>query len=106
MPSVTKFSLTLLSIIFIFSLASEAESAQVFRCFGKKVNKGDTTYSVLKKCGDPSYKETLSCEDCVKREKWHYDCIGRGYVVELLFKNGILIKRNRGGKSSGQQTCK
>jgi len=99
-----KMFLLILTVSLTFS--SSAEAIEVFRCFGKEINKRDTTYSVLKKCGEPAYKEILSNEGCDKEEKWHYDCFGRGYVEELIFKKGILVKRNRGEKSKGTQNCR
>ena len=100
----TKLFLLIFTVSLTFS--SRAEAIEVFRCFGEEIRNGDTTYSVLKKCGEPAYKEILSNEGCDKEEKWHYDCIGRGYVEELIFKKGILIKRRRGERSKGTRYCK
>jgi hypothetical protein len=105
------FITRLFFIIFAFLLisSSSAEAGRVikvFKCFGERVENGDTTYSVFKKCGEPAYKEVLTNEGCDKKEKWHYDCKGRGNVEELYFTKGILVDRIRGEKSSGTQTCK
>lgn len=100
-------------IVFVFFAAlfisdhagADTRSTKVFRCSGEKIEIGDTTYSVLKKCGEPAYQELLSNEGCEREEKWHYDCYGRGYVEELIFKKGILAERLRGEDSRGVQPC-
>ncbi len=102
----TKLFLLIFTVSLTFSSRAEAIAIEVFRCFGKEIRKEDTTYSVLKKCGEPAYKEILSNEGCDKEEKWHYDCIGRGNVEELIFKKGILVKRSRGERSKGTRYCK
>ena len=84
---------------------ADIRSSKVFRCSGEKIENGDSTYSVLKKCGEPAFKELLSNESCERQEKWHYDCYGRGYVEELIFKKGILVERLRGEDSQGTQNC-
>jgi hypothetical protein len=84
---------------------ADTRSSKVFKCSGEKINDGDTTYSVLKKCGEPAFKELLSNEGCERKERWHYDCYGRGYVEELIFKKGILVDRLRGEDSQGTQNC-
>ena len=89
-------------------MASESKALKVFVCQGEKIKPGATTYFAYKQCGNPAFKEDISVieEGCEKIEKWHYDCFGRGYIDEFIFKAGILIKRSRGKKSQGTQTCK
>lgn len=95
------------ALLLIFTVNSGASRVvRVFRCQGQEVDFRDTTYAVLKKCGEPAYKETISSEGCEKVEKWHYDCIGRGNVEELIFKAGVLADRIEGDDSRGTQTCK
>ena len=100
-----KMVLVFLAAISLFSASALAN--RVFRCLGERVNTGDSTYSVLKKCGDPAYQEIISSESCDKVEKWHYDCYGRGYVEELIFIKGILVEqnKNKGADSTGRQSC-
>ena len=102
-------TLLFVTFTFLFTLSynagADTRSIKVFRCSGEKINTGDTTYSVLKKCGEPAFKELLSNEGCEREEKWHYDCFGRGYVEELFFKKGILVNRTRGEESKGTQNC-
>ena len=105
MASIMKLFFTLFAASLIFASAADAKVIYTFSCFGKSVENGDTTYSVLKKCGEPTYKETLSNKGCTKIEKWHYDCKGRGNVEGLIFKKGILTNRISGEKSAGTQTC-
>jgi len=103
MANKVKLSVLVSAIIVAFS--SSANADKVFKCSSEKITKGDSTYSVLKKCGEPAYKETVSSEGCDKIEKWHYDCYGRGYVEELTFIKGILAEQNRGEASKGTQSC-
>jgi hypothetical protein len=79
---------------------------EVMHCRGGKVQSGDTTYEVFKKCGEPAYKEVVSGEDEDKREVWHYDCKGRGYIDILEFSAGKLADRQRGADSHGVQECR
>ena len=108
MRNIYLISFVIFAALFAFSCNTGAgtRSIKVFKCSGKKINNGDTTYSVLKKCGEPAFKELLSNEGCEKEEKWHYDCYSRGYVEELIFKKGILVERLRGEDSQGTQNCK
>ena len=106
MAVITRLFFIIFAFLLISSSGAEARFIKVFKCFGKKVEIGDTTYSVLKKCEEPAYREILTNEGCDKKEKWHYDCKGRGNVEELYFTKGVLVDRIRGEKSSGTQTCK
>jgi hypothetical protein len=97
---------TLFLLFFAYSnVCADTRISKVFKCSGEKIEYGDTTYTVLKKCGEPSFKELLSTEGNEQEEKWHYDCYGRGYVEELIFKKGVLVKRMRGEDSQGAQKC-
>lgn len=99
--------LAIFALLFTLSCNAKADnrSSKVFKCSGEKIENGDTTYSVLKKCGEPAFKELLSSEGCEREEKWHYDCYGRGYIEELIFKKGVLVERLRGEDSQGTQKC-
>ncbi|MBU0675827.1 MAG: DUF2845 domain-containing protein [Proteobacteria bacterium] len=92
--------------LLVFSSIAHGKVLEVFYCNGGKVDIGDTSYSVLKKCGTPAFQEIISAEGCDKVERWHYDCKGRGYVDLLEFKVGILTNRSRGEKSQGVQDCR
>lgn len=98
------------AVFFLCSVYSTAGAdtrvLKVFKCQGEKIQNGDTTYSVLKKCGEPAFKEVLSTEESEREEKWHYDCYGRGYVDELIFRKGVLVERMRGVDSQGTHECK
>jgi len=106
-----KFSIALVSFLaFFLSVlwAEEPKAVEVFWCQGEKISRGDTTYFVLKQCGPPAYREDISAanEGCEKVEKWHYDCIGRGYIDEFTFRAGVLVQQSRGEKSRGVQECR
>lgn len=79
---------------------------EVMHCKGGKVQKGDSTYVILKMCGEPAYKEVVSTEGNEKREIWHYDCKNRGYIDVLEFRSGELFDRTRGEYSNGVQECR
>jgi len=96
----------LMSAFLFIPFSAEAKILEVFKCQGTAIEVGDTTYAVLKKCGEPAFKEEVSAEGCEKVEKWHYDCKRRGYVDLLLFKAGVLVDRFEGEKSEGVQDCK
>lgn len=83
--------------------ASQAKVLEVFRGSGEKVEIGDSTSSVLKRCGESAYSEDASAEGCDRVENWYYDRKGRGFVDILQFKAGVLIDRSRGEDSNGVQ---
>lgn len=94
-------------MILLLIFATEACAVQVLRCKdGKEIRTGDSTYSVLKRCGQPAYQEVVSAEGCDKVEKWYYDCQGRRFTDVLVFKAGVLTKHRQGDKTTGTQLCK
>lgn len=101
----TPVIITLIAML-VSPVVVDAKILEVMSCKGGRVEIGDTTYSVFKKCGEPAYKETISAEECEKIERWHYDCKKRGYIDLLKFKSGILVDRSRGEDSHGVQECK
>jgi hypothetical protein len=63
-------------------LAATTVFADGMRCGGDLVEIGDTEYEVVRKCGQPSYKEA---------NRWIYDRgVGR-YIKILKFGNGKLL---------------
>jgi len=96
---------SLVMVCFSLSFAQNAHTVEVFRCNGEEVRLKDTTYSVMKKCGQPAYQEVISAEGCEKVEKWHYDCKGRRFIDELTFKAGVLITHKQNENSNGTQNC-
>lgn len=108
MKNISTILVVILAVLFTlpFNAGADTQSTKVFKCSGEKIEIGESTYSVLKKCGEPAYQEVLTNEGCDKEEKWHYDCIGQGYVEELVFLKGVLVDRLRGDKSQGSQKCK
>ena len=55
-----------MSILVLYPISSEAKILEVFKCQGKSIEFGDTTYSVMNKCGEPAFKEEVSVEGCEK----------------------------------------
>ena len=93
------------TILYVLLTVSQATAVEVFRCQGKEVRKGDTTFTVIQKCGQPAYKEEISAKGCEKVERWHYDCKTRRFVEELTFTAGKLSDHKQGERSTGSQTC-
>jgi len=57
------------------------------------VQVGDSSYSVLKKCGRPNYQETISVGiDGMGKttEKWHYDRGSKSIPHTLTIRNGSV----------------
>ena len=78
--------IVLLGIIFSTVIPSRA-----FRCGGRIVSIGDRTLVILKRCGNPEYKEII--RHGIKKpklENWVYRYGCRYYY--LLFKDGKLIE--------------
>ncbi len=119
MTSMNKISiaLTVLSV-FLLSTAlpapSDAEDVS-FRCGNETVSVGDSSYVVLKACGEPARKDktgkagvaksgtTATGEKAVKGasgrvEKWYYDEGYGGYVYILTFQGSTLRKIEKGGR--------
>ncbi len=117
-PMNKKTNFLILSFIFLFLMAlpalSVAEDA-AFRCGGETVSVGDSTYVVLKTCGEPARKEKTGTAGAAKRdktasgqkavkgastrvEKWYYDEGYGGYVYILTFQGNTLRKIEKGGR--------
>jgi len=119
MISMNKITIALtVSSVFLLSMAlpapSVAEDAS-FRCGNETVSVGDSTYVVLKACGDPARKEKTGTAGAAKRdrtttgqkavkgastrvEKWYYDEGYGGYVYILTFQGNTLRKIEKGGR--------
>ncbi|MBU0729206.1 MAG: DUF2845 domain-containing protein [Proteobacteria bacterium] len=94
------------AVVFLLNaFPANAAALKVLKCKGEKISAGDSSYFVLKNCGEPAYKETLSNEGCVKIEQWYYDCMDRGFIDILKFEGGKLLDRYRGEDSEGMQVC-
>lgn len=97
-----------LNIAFIFVFLSISSAAHAsFRCGKALVELGDTSYSVLKKCGDPVHStqkgvkflktifrvENVEREhvDVVNIEEWVYELERGRFSRFLTFENGNLV---------------
>ena len=68
-------------LVFGVLVATTVFAASGMRCGSRLVEIGDTDYQVLRKCGQPSYKEA---------NRWIYDRgVGR-FIKILTFGNGKL----------------
>jgi len=117
-PMNKKTSVFAISSIFLLSMTLPAPSVAEdtsFRCGNETVSVGDSTYVVLKACGDPARKEKTGTAGAAKRdrttpgqktvkgastkvEKWYYDEGYGGYVYILTFQGNTLRKIEKGGR--------
>ena len=113
-----KTSALAISSIFLLSMSLAALAIAedtAFRCGGETVSVGDSTYVVLKACGDPARKEKTGTAGAAKKdkttrgqktvkgastkvEKWYYDEGYGGYVYILTFQGNTLKKIEKGGR--------
>ena len=78
-------------------LADCARADEYFRCGNALVEKGDTTYEVLRACGGPDYREYLPH---TAEEAWFYDCGANRFIKILTFRNSRLRRIDTGGYGS------
>jgi hypothetical protein len=117
-------------VVFLVSLlGTEAHGESSFRCGNEVVSVGDTTYTVLKECGAPDFREIKVMERVSKRrgkhsydtkivrvpagtkyegvssgdETWYYDPGPTGFVYILEFAKSRVssIKKEGYGSVSG-----
>ncbi|MCG8435082.1 MAG: DUF2845 domain-containing protein [Gammaproteobacteria bacterium] len=62
------------------------------RCGTRLVSAGMTKLEVLKKCGDPEYREVVSPADDPKVEVWSYKLGSKRFLYLLTFKGVRLVK--------------
>ena len=107
-----KISFFFASTLLIFLLISA--DAFAFRCGNNLVDVGDTKFDVLKKCGEPDYKQNwgeevigTQSDNNVRKvfnniEEWTYNQGSYNFVRVLKFRNSELIDiETRGYGSSG-----
>ncbi len=69
-------------LVFGVLVATTVFAASGMRCGSKLVEIGDTEYQILRKCGQPSYKEA---------NRWIYDRGAGSFIKILTFGNGKLL---------------
>ena len=85
--------LTIIFIATILIMFSTISQSYALRCNCGLVSIGDRTFVVLKRCGEPVYKEIIreGKRKQPKLENWVYGPIG-GMYHYLIFKDGKLFK--------------
>ncbi len=71
--------------------AGTGEMESEFRCGTDLVELRDESFEVLKKCGPPQSKESISGVGESAWEKWVYGASG-GYYHVLTFMDGVLVR--------------
>ena len=94
----TRRSLSSLLIIVLISSFSTISVADSFRCAGKVIRSGDSSGTVVQKCGEPRFKdrgyEKIRVSGKQKKarvERWHYKKSSRslGRVV-MIYKGHVV----------------
>lgn len=93
-----KVVITTLIILCVFAAQSQARPGDPFTqhgCGGRVVSKGDPADKVLQYCGQPtsiqrhqSGSQTTYTHD---REEWLYNEGPRGGLIQMNFRDGILV---------------
>lgn len=77
--------------------------AHAMRCGNALVQEGDPQYRVLKRCGEPSYRDAYSLDvvpgvaALVDVEVWYYDFGPQSLIEVLHFENGTLTRITTAG---------
>ena len=102
-----KFVLILfLLICFIFISMTNSHA---FRCGNQVVARGDSSASLLNKCGKPSSKEFVNevIDGQLKYvEKWSYNCGSNDFLYKLTILNSTVIKDDPFERGTGISECK
>jgi hypothetical protein len=83
----------LVSLVLLFAdqaFSSELEDYPVLQCGGGLVAIGDSRYSVLEKCGDPTYQEEFG-------NVWIYDYGPKEFVRYITFVGDAVERIQMGG---------
>ena len=79
--------------LFVFlALTAQGAAADSLRCGQALITRNDSKYEVLKKCGEPDYREVVSGELQDKEEVWIYDFGPQRFQYVITFK-GFRIFR-------------
>ena len=81
---------TLLFLLFSNeTFSGDLSDEDSFKCHRGIVSLGDTKDSVLKKCGEPSFKDKFG-------EKWVYDRGPSHFVYYIKFSSGAVLRISSG----------
>jgi hypothetical protein len=86
-----KFKRALVTGAIFLSMAIPV-SVSAFHCSGGFVYVGDTSLAVLKKCGEPHYKDVVKIGLSSREEKWHYDFGERTIPHTVTIRDGKVIR--------------
>jgi hypothetical protein len=118
----------IIPMLFIVIL-SIPSSSLAFRCGEKIITRGDSTATVLYRCGEPEYitgkkekvkgtfasgtehKKSTSYttgtyqQEEIKTEIWHYNCGDSDFVYALTFEDNVLVKEETTTRGYGKSKC-
>ena len=64
-----------------------------FMCDGGVIRNGDSIVTVIRKCGEPEHKDTVSGEtEGTKVEKWYIKPGYSSFTRVLTIRNGVVVK--------------
>jgi hypothetical protein len=93
MNSKKVYLILLASLVFLFAdqaFSSELEDYPVIQCRGGLVSIGDSRFSVLEKCGEPTYQEDFG-------NVWIYDYGPKEFVRYITFIEDTVERVQMGG---------
>lgn len=109
-------SFTLATSFLLFYAASA--DAGCIRCgIDKLACEGDSKFSVISQCGEPTYSEDIGTDtygaarrgnvDIAERkiEKLYYDCGNSDFVKILTIRNGKIASITDGERGTGPNRC-
>jgi hypothetical protein len=115
--------------MFCIAMLSMPSISLAFRCGEEIVARGDSTATVLYRCGEPEYitgrnkevKGTFASrtehkrstsyttggyqQKEIKTEIWHYNCGDNDFVYALTFEDNVLIKEETPTRGYGKNNC-
>ncbi|MFN6997249.1 MAG: DUF2845 domain-containing protein [Aquincola tertiaricarbonis] len=119
MPRLPAARLARAALLALAGLWAAGAGAQSLRCNGQLVNPGDTKYSVVRKCGEPAFREAvcvsrelfvwtlpavpgqvlqpLITPQCVPMEEWTYDR-GPGQFLGIVRFRNATVESMRDGE--------
>ena len=94
-------------LVICFILISMTNS-HAFRCGNEIITRGDSSSSVLNKCGEPSLREygsEMYNGQLIYVEKWSYNCGASDFLYKITIYNSKVIKNDPFSRGSGYSQC-
>lgn len=83
--------------------------SHAFRCGNEIITRGDSSNSVLDKCGEPERRETaheIVNGQLRSVEKWFYNCGENDFLYGLIIINSKVFKDDPFKRGTGTNKCK